>query len=236
MATRQKMKLQYLGNAKDSFKWDYHDFVMSELKYPLLNIVLMMTPDDGNNGKTPPPSPARHPRPFPVRDEITKFCECLEKTRSIDSIKTLPRRTKVSYMIRIHKDATYIRNNNRNEYFSELNGESDQVLFIDPDTGFEPKKLTAKHVGYKDIARILEQVSDDAVVSVFQNNRRRKFPDDFKQIQNQLRSEWGDISTTAICWGSVMFVTISKSKKAIEQVKVANEKYERTRSAKITLL
>ena len=58
------MKLQYLGDSKDSFKWDYHDFLVSELEYPLLNIALMMTLDDGgNDGKT-------HPSLSPARDEI----------------------------------------------------------------------------------------------------------------------------------------------------------------------
>ena len=49
------MKLQYLGDSKDSFKWDYHDFLVAELGYPLLNIALMMTPDDaGNDGQSHP--------------------------------------------------------------------------------------------------------------------------------------------------------------------------------------
>jgi len=43
------MKKQYLGDSKDSFKWDYHDFLAGELNYPVLNIMLMMTPDDESN-------------------------------------------------------------------------------------------------------------------------------------------------------------------------------------------
>jgi hypothetical protein len=27
------MKLQYLGDSKDSFKWDYHDWLASEMKF-----------------------------------------------------------------------------------------------------------------------------------------------------------------------------------------------------------
>ncbi len=85
------MKLQYLGDSKDSFKWDYHDFLVSELKYPLLNIALMMTPDDGSNdGKT-------RPSLFPAREEIISFCQFLRENRSIDSIRNLPLITGASY-------------------------------------------------------------------------------------------------------------------------------------------
>jgi hypothetical protein len=49
------MKRQYLGDSKDCFKWDYHDYLMSALGYKILNILLMMTPDDkSNDGKTKP--------------------------------------------------------------------------------------------------------------------------------------------------------------------------------------
>ncbi len=67
------MKLQYLGDSKDSFKWDYHDFLVSELEYPLLNIALMMTPDNnGNDGKTKSSL-------FPAKEEIEEFCQYLKK-------------------------------------------------------------------------------------------------------------------------------------------------------------
>jgi len=62
------MKLQYLGDSKDSFKWDYHDYLTDALGYNLLNILLMITPDDETNeGKT-------NPDWFPARKEIIDFC------------------------------------------------------------------------------------------------------------------------------------------------------------------
>lgn len=49
------MKLQYLGDSKDSFKWDYHDYLIRELGYPVLVIGLMLTPDDDtNHGQSDP--------------------------------------------------------------------------------------------------------------------------------------------------------------------------------------
>ncbi len=93
------MKLQYLGDSKDSFKWDYHDFLASELNYPVFNVVLMMTPDDGgNDGKS-------NPSLFPARAEIIEFCQDLRENRSIETIMSLPAKSGASYGVRLHNDS-----------------------------------------------------------------------------------------------------------------------------------
>ena len=117
------MKLQYLGDSKDSFKWDYHDFLVTELKYPLLNMALMMTPDDGgSDGKS-------HPSLFPARTEVIEFCNHLRLHRAISSIKVLPEKTGASYLVELHQSSNYITNCNRTEYFSGINGECEQLKF-----------------------------------------------------------------------------------------------------------
>lgn len=213
------MKLQYLGDSKDSFKWDYHDFLVEELKYPLLNIALMMTPDDGgNDGKS-------HPSLFPARAEVIEFCQYLREHRSISSITVLPEKTGASYQVELHKRSKHINRNNRSEYFSGIRSAGDQMLFLDPDNGFEPEKsINEKHVSYNDISRILEQVSENSVVSVFQHHRRKAFLDDFARIRERLSSEYA----TAIYWHSLMFVAIAKNESVIKQVVAVNEKYAAT--------
>src|SRR3989338_5465608 len=109
------MKLQYLGDSKDSFKWDYHDYLAQGLRYPFLNIVLMMTPDDeSNEGKSPPSL-------FPARTEIVEFCEHLQKKRSIEAVRRLPEITGSSYTIKFHNESASITNQNRRQYFSGSN-------------------------------------------------------------------------------------------------------------------
>jgi len=218
------MKQQYLGDSKDSFKWDYHDFLVAELKYPLLNIALMMTPDDGgNDGKS-------HPSLFPARNEIIEFCKYLREHRAINSIKTLPEKTGESYLVELHQNSKHINSRNRTEYFSGISGKGEQVLFLDPDNGFEPEKsINEKHVGYDDISLILGQISDNSVVSVFQHHRRKSFPDDFARIKERLMSGY----CTAIYWHSLMFVAISKSESAINQVVAANQKYAATNPVEV---
>jgi hypothetical protein len=212
------MKKQYLGDSKDSFKWDYHDFLVRELNYQFLNVVLMLTPDNkSNEGQTPPTL-------FPARKEVIKFCNDLKNTRDIDIITNLPYRTGAKYRINLHNCGTYITNQNRKIYFSGLLSNEDQLLLVDPDIGFEPEKSFSKqHVLYADIVNILEQVSARSVVSVFQHFRRKPFVRDFVRIKERLEAGY----TTAIYWQSLMFVGISKSETAIARVAEANKKYSK---------
>jgi len=208
------MKLQYLGDSKDSFKWDYHDFLTSSLNYPLLNIALMMTPDDGgNDGKS-------HPTLFPARDEVIDFCHDLRASRSLETINSLPARTGNSYRIKLHNSGEHFRN--RQVYFSNLKNAENQVLLLDPDNGFEPEKSrNEKHVSYGDISGILGQLPKQSIVSVFQHHRRKSFPDDYAQIKKRIELGF----STAIYWHSLMFVQITTSTTAIDKVLRINKLY-----------
>ena len=220
----EKMKLQYLGDSKDSFKWDYHDYLAQELRYPFLNIALMMTPDDeSNDGKS-------YPSLFQARSEIIEFCKHLREQRSIEVVRRLPEKTGSNYTVEFHNGIAFITNQNRSQYFSGLSGNTKQLLFLDPDNGFEPEKsYSEKHVLYSDIASLLGQMSDDSVISVFQHFRRKSFVEDFARIKQRLYSGYA----TAIYWHSLMFVAIGKSQKVIAQVSEANKKYSRTYPVKV---
>lgn len=217
------MKLQYLGDSKDSFKWDYHDFLVSELGYPLFNIALMMTPDgESGHGRSSPTQ-------FGAKREIIAFCEGLRRSRSIESIKTLPDISGSSYRVDFHNGSVLLTNGNRSAYFRGFSQLEDQVVFLDPDIGFEPEKsLDDGHVGYKDVARILDQLSEESIVSVFQCwPHKGTFPDVFKHVKARTVAP---CYSTAICWqNSLMFVALSKSEGAINRVRAANAKYEKTR-------
>lgn len=218
------MKLQYLGDSKDSFKWDYHDYLVSELNYRLFTVALMMTPDDGSNdGKS-------RPSLFPARKEIIEFCHDLRESRSIETIKDLPSRTGALYGVSLHKDSTYFDNENRSEYFSGFSKRDHQLVFLDPDNGFEPRKsCSEKHVKYEDIASILAQLSSESTISVFQHHRHVSFPNDYAHIKERLESGY----STAIYWHSLMFVSISRSERAIDRVVSANRKYATINPAKV---
>ena len=219
------MKRQYLGDSKDSFKWDYHDYLMSELKYRYFNVALMLTPDDTTNeGKTKPES-------FKAKASILRFCNDLQEgCKVIEKIQKLPRYTGADYQVNFHKDEVIFTNKERMGYFAGFNADFDQIVLLDPDNGFEPEKSCRyKHVSYTDVARILEQVTQNSVVTVFQHFRRKSFPTDYERIKQRL----GGYPSTAIYWNSLMFVAISRSESVINKVKLINKKYRDSNSSNI---
>ena len=227
------MKLQYLGDSKDSFKWDYHDYLLSKIGYSTFNIALMMTPDDsGNDGNLPPAL-------FPARSEIIGFCHDIRQARytgtigkAVGNIKNLPEKSSALYDVSLHKGTTYFTNENRNEYFSDFKNSENQLVLLDPDNGFEPETiLNEKHVRYTDITKILEQLSDESVVSVFQHHRRITFPNDFARIKERIETGYA----TAIYWHSLMFVAVSKSEKVLSRVVSVNEKYAKVNPVEVII-
>jgi hypothetical protein len=210
------MKRQYLGDSKDSFKWDYHDYLASALQYPRLNIILMLTPDDhSRDGET-------HPERFPARKEVISFCHNLRKERNVESLRGLPAVTAASYRVDLHNPETYFTRQNRREYFSGLPAEGKHLLFLDPDNGFEPERSSnEKHILYSDIDAILKQISEESIISVFQHFRRISFDRDFARIRERLMSAY----VAGVHWHSLMFVAIGKTKETIEKVIAANEQY-----------
>jgi hypothetical protein len=220
------MKLQYLGDSKDSFKWDYHDFLAEALNAPSLDVLFMMTSDDGGvDGKT-------HPSLFPARSTILDFCHEVRSSRRIGKVKLLPQFTNAKYYVNIHRQEQHFSNRNRLEYFGSLPCNSSKLLFLDPDNGFEPEKSCGeKHISYKEIHDLLCQLPHQAVISVFHHFRRIPFANDFKRIRERL----GDCHATAIYWHSLMFVAVSKSKEAISRVTDANRNYSENYPVKTIL-
>jgi len=214
------MKIQFLGDARDAFKWEYQDHLVKCLGYPVLQIVPMLTADDGSNdGKT-------HPTQFPADPVFHNFCLQLRQSRSLEDLYDLPSLTDADYRVALHRPDEPFTDGSRGSYFSGIASESDQVVFVDPDTGFEPKWGNETHVGYSDIEATLDQVTDDAVVSVYQHHRQGiSWPDIVADIRGHYPAD-----QCAVIYGySVMFVTISKSPSVIESVAEANAGYAATR-------
>lgn len=215
------MKLQYLGDSKDSFKWDYHNHLTNALRFKVLNILLMMTYDDNTKeGKTKPDW-------FPARSEIIKFCHELRAERELSRIISLPTKTGASYKVKLHKPGNYLSKKDRNSYYLDISNYCDQVIFLDPDNGMEPeKRYNEKHVRYSELAIILDQISNNSVITVFQHFRRKNFRDDFSRIKERLLAIVPNTYITAIFWHQLMFVVLGKSKKTIANIRQINRSYK----------
>jgi hypothetical protein len=218
------MKRQYLGDSKDSFKWDYLHFLIEALGFSQLQIVWMMTIDEnGRDGRTPPER-------FRARDEILEFCNLLKKTRDPKLLANLPATTNAPYNVSLYKSDEILLNINRDTYFSDLTNGPDQILFLDPDNGFEPElRFNEKHVLYSEVEEILKRISPASVVTVFQHHRYKKFPEDLARIRQRLHSG----ESTAIYWHSLMFVSISSSTESICRAREINREYAKYRPVKV---
>lgn len=214
------MKRQYLGDARDAFKWEYQDHLIRQLGYSELRIVPMLTKDDGTKeGMT-------HPSRYPADTVFHEFCLKLKRSRSLVDLHELPALTGAEYRVKLHRPDEIFSENSRASYFSGMNATSDQVVFVDPDIGFEPKGRYEKHVAFADVSAILEQITEDSVVSVYQHQRQgESYVTTIEGIRRRLPAD----HCVAIYGHHVMFVAISRSRATIESVSEANARYAATR-------
>lgn len=217
------MKRQYLGDSRDSFKWDYHHHLAVELGAPELQVVWMMTPDDRTGeGRT---SPDR----FPARPEVIRFCHDLRESRDPALASRLPSALGASYGVRLHGSDRIFSMRDRAAYFAAIEP-SGGLVFLDPDNGFEPEKsCTEKHVGYAEIDGLLKRASPSTVISVFHYHRRVSFPDDFARIRERLVSG----HATALYWHALMFVALTTTRETRDRVREANRAYAAARPVRV---
>jgi len=216
------MKRQYLGDSKDSFKWDYHDYLMQHVPFAQFQIVWMMTPNDRKTHGS------SDPKLYPARNETLELCYRLKAQPDPSSVLSLPKRTSGIYRVLSYKPDEHFTMRNRTRYFSELSLASNQLIFFDPDNGFKPGKCTEAHLKYEEIDEVLERLPPSSAISIFQIHRRKSFETDFDAIQKRLVRGLG----TAIYWHSLMFVCISLSPGLMKKIEEANEAYRQNRPVK----
>ena len=215
------MKLQYLGDSKDCFKWDYLHALAIALNYRQLRIALMLTPDDpGTDGRTAPER-------YPAHPEILALCRTIRSSRNPALVADLPVAFRAPYSVVFHEPGRWFSADVRREYFAALRPAAREILFFDPDNGFEPEQdFSEKHLRYAELEQNLQAAPADFVAVVFQHHRRRKFSDDFARICKRLPPT---VHATAIYWQSLMFVAVSPSADTLALVRAANGTYARNR-------
>ena len=131
------MKLQYLGDSKDSFKWDYHHFLVQALGYSRLKIAWVITPDDDSSeGRTAPGL-------FPASPEVICLCKKLHTTRNPELLLGLPTATGANYEISFHPSVQHLNGSTPSSFFSGISVENRQVILLDPDKGLEPERSSS---------------------------------------------------------------------------------------------
>lgn len=210
------MKTQYLGDAKDSFKWDYHSHLTSSISAELLVVPMMTKSDKTKQGNLPPEK-------FPADNEIISFCHKLRNYRDVRLLEEIPGKNGNLLKIEIAHPTHFFRHDNRDNYFRAITFGSNQVIFLDPDNGFEPEKSCgAQHISFNEIHHIAKNMDNRSVISVFHHFRRVSFPEDYTNIVKKLNG----LHYTALYWNPhLMFVQIAKERSVIDRVIESNVQY-----------
>jgi hypothetical protein len=166
------MKNQYFGDRRDYFKYDVLDHLATELHLERLTCLWMLTPPDRTGQGLVPFVPD------PDLPELTEFF----RTRLSSDER---RQARVSEMGGYFRTRPYAFSSyrpdredfgpaTRSEYFGSVPAEilRQAVVFLDPDNGMEPGRVTEKHLRFDELARVMARMDEPSVAMVFQYARR----------------------------------------------------------------
>ncbi len=181
------MKLQYLGDARDAFKWDLLHWICTDASFSTLVFVPLLTLDDEDSGEGLTP----HHR-FKCQDFIRPFLDSLkEEPRCLTRISALGKLNHgKQFRVRVFAPDKLIGSGNgRSEYWSDLDPSEleNAVVFFDPDNGYETKTQRGpKWIEHGELKRFLERLPETSVVVVYQHRPRRTWGEMFADLSNRL--------------------------------------------------
>lgn len=168
------MKLQYLGDVRDSFKWDLLHWLCTEAEppYQRLLFVPLLTPDDVHqqDGRI------SHLR-FKCRPEIRGLVASLaQQPKSFEPLRMLGHigGSRSFEVVLYRPDAHVEHGSTRHAYWEEIGAlvTPDTLVFLDPDNGFETKtRAGPKWVRHREVEEVL---SHGAEVAVYQHRPQRR--------------------------------------------------------------
>ena len=181
------MKLQYLGDWRDAFKWDLlHWLCAVGADVTSLLFVPLLTPDDVNprDGQVP------HDR-FVARPEVQRFVATLKGTpRGLQAIIDLGTFTQASaFSVSIHAPGRHVgAGRARPEYWHGIDYPSNSIVFLDPDNGFETKtQKGTKWVRHDEARSLLGKLPPSSALVVYQHRPRRTWDDVLAELSHSLR-------------------------------------------------
>jgi len=220
------MKLQYLGDARDAFKWDLMHWTCtkSSPRFDQLVYVPMLTPDkkETNEGKTPDDW-------FDCRAFIRPFVVSLrEEPRSLERISALGsvEQDEPSFKVSLFNPARYLESGNkRTDYWAGFAPDKceNSVVFFDPDIGFETKTQHGpKWILHAEVKRFLALLPMTSVAVVYQHKPHRSWSDLFSDFKTSLSY----VHTAVAAYeGNLAFVAVAGNAFAGRRVNGAFEGY-----------
>jgi len=169
------MKLQFLGDARDAFKWDLLHWVCTTSSFSTLFYVPLLTPDDGSGEGLI----SQHR--FKCQDFIRPFLDMLkEEPRSLTRISKLGTLSpEKQFQVLVFAPDRFIGpGSSRREYWSDFDPSKleNAVVFFDPDNGYVPKThyekkkpLRPKWIGHNELKTMFARLPETSVAVVYQH-------------------------------------------------------------------
>ena len=184
------MKLQFLGDVRDAFKWDLLHWLCTRSEPPFAHLlyVPMLTPDDPHSRD----GQISHHR-FPCRTEISKFVTSLaEAPRTLSRVKTLGEVcSEPRFSVEVYKADEHIgTGTKRNGYWADLPRflRPNSLVFFDPDNGFETEKQVGpKWVRHCEVCDLVSRLHPDSAAVVYQHRPHKKWDAVFASLAGHTR-------------------------------------------------
>lgn len=222
------MKLQFLGDSRDSFKWDllHHVVTSTQPAFRELVFVPMLTSDVPGLGHGSTPAMR-----YPCRPAVLKFVRSLAvEPRSLERVASLGSLPGMrSFEVHIHRpDQPLGFGWQRHFYWQPLleRPRAESLVFIDPDNGFETNSQAGQqHLRYGEAAAILATLPATSSLVVFQYRPQGQSWDMvFRRIGDAFPDRF---QFAAIHHGQLAFVFIGRSA-TFQAVASAVETYGRS--------
>jgi len=182
------MKLQYLGDYRDAFKWDLLHWLCSTAGNEVTSLLFVphLTPDDPNprDGKIP------YDR-FLARQKVQQFVASLKNSsrglRAIMDLGSLD--PTMQFSVSNHAPDRYIEPGRRQpEYWRGIDHPSKSVVFLDPDNGFETKTYKGiKWIRHGEVKSLIENIPQSSATVVYQHRLHRKWENVFGKLSRHLQ-------------------------------------------------
>jgi len=219
------MKNNFFADKHDFFKWDLLLTIMEDIpELVQLTYIPMLTPDDRGGD-------ARHTAVGDRHTELFEFFhECLkQERRNIKELRTFFKGHRYKYTP--YRDCGYFEHEDRKRYFEEIpNSALTQALvFLDPDTGLEPRTRPAdanKYVCYADLPGIFRRMADSSVLVLYQHRAQGKkweeiVPGKCRRIGEELARE----DCMCVSDGEVAFFAVAKSPRTSKLMRAVLKEY-----------
>jgi hypothetical protein len=223
------MKLQYLGDARDAFKWDLLHSLCTTSTFANLIFVPLLTADRKDSGE----GLISHHR-FKCKALIRPFLDSLkEEPRSLDRISMLgtvdPEK---HFQVSVIAPKRLIGSGSkRRDYWSDIDVSTleNSVVFFDPDNGYETKTryqkkkpIGSKWIGHDELRTLFARLPQSSVAVVYQHKPHRKWSDLFDDLTENL----GYVHTAVVAHESdLAFVAMAGNAITGKQIIAAMQEY-----------